>query len=68
MQHGNEIGIVMYDGYAARLDATTGNIKWKTQINGAADFSSIAPYNDGFLVISFGAVFRRIGLSVISTR
>jgi hypothetical protein len=47
----NEIGVVGYDLLFARLDATTGEEKWRASAVGGATFINVAAYGRGFLVL-----------------
>ncbi len=47
----NEIGVIGCDLFFVRLDATTGKEKWRTQVNGASEYTQIAPYAAGFLFV-----------------
>lgn len=47
----NEIGIVGSDILFARLDATTGEEKWRATTVGAAEFIHVAAYGKGFLIV-----------------
>jgi hypothetical protein len=47
----NEIGIVGYDILFVRLDATTGEKKWRAATVGAASFINVAAYGKGFLIV-----------------
>jgi hypothetical protein len=47
----NEIGIVGYDLLFVRLDAATGEEKWRAKTVGSATFISVAAYGRGFLVV-----------------
>ncbi len=47
----NEIGIVGYDLLFVRLDAKTGEEKWRATTVGGATFVNVAAYGRGFLVL-----------------
>lgn len=47
----NEVAVVMYDLLAVRLDASTGQVKWKSNAVGRSSYASVAPYGSGFLVL-----------------
>lgn len=47
----NEVAVVMYDLQAVRLDASTGQVKWKSNAVGRASYASVASYGRGFLVL-----------------
>ncbi|MGA3159808.1 MAG: PQQ-binding-like beta-propeller repeat protein [Terracidiphilus sp.] len=47
----NEIGVVGYDLLFVRLDATTGEEKWRAKTVGGATFINVAAYGHGFLVV-----------------
>jgi outer membrane protein assembly factor BamB len=47
----NEIGIVGSDILFVRLDATTGEEKWRATTVGAAEFIHVAAYGKGFLIV-----------------
>jgi len=47
----NEVGIVGYDRFFARLDAATGKEKWRAKTVGGGVFINVAAYDRGFLVL-----------------
>jgi PQQ-like domain len=47
----NEVGVVGYDQFFARLDATTGKERWRATTVGGASFINVASYGRGFLVV-----------------
>ncbi|MCU1309666.1 MAG: PQQ-like domain [Candidatus Angelobacter sp.] len=47
----NEIAVIGYDLTFVRLDASTGKLVWKADMNGRAVFSNIQPYGQGYLVV-----------------
>ena len=47
----NEIALVGFDLFFARLDATTGKLKWTANSNGAAVFADVVPYGNGYFVL-----------------
>ncbi|HEY1210536.1 MAG TPA: PQQ-binding-like beta-propeller repeat protein [Terracidiphilus sp.] len=47
----NEIGVVGYDLLFVRLDAATGEEKWRAKTVGGATFINVAAYGRGFLVV-----------------
>jgi hypothetical protein len=47
----NEIGVVGYDLLFVRLDAATGEEKWRAKTVGGGVFISVAAYGRGFLVV-----------------
>lgn len=58
----NEIAIVGYDLFLARLDGTTGKLKWKLGANGRGLFQNVAAYEKGFLVVTNMSGYRENGV------
>jgi hypothetical protein len=47
----NEIAVLMYDLQAARIDATSGTVKWKSESVGKGVFTQVSAFEKGFLVV-----------------
>jgi hypothetical protein len=54
----NEIGIVGTDLFFVRLNATTGEEKWRARTVGSATFINVAAYGRGFLVVADRTEYR----------
>lgn len=47
----NEVAVIGFDLYFARLDAVTGKLKWKADSVGRALFRQIESFSDGYLLV-----------------
>src|SRR5208282_1612096 len=54
----NEIALIGYDLTFDRLDAQTGRLKHRADVNGGADFTQVQTYRGGYLVVVDMSTYR----------